>query len=67
MFFRVTLPCFGKTQKNNVGPVIFDGDISITQETGGNRFVLRESLAMGTAKSCGNSGSNYSSNLKQKC
>ena len=38
---RVELPCFGKANKNNVGPVVFNGDISITQKAAGNRCTLR--------------------------
>lgn len=38
---RVDLPCIGKASKNNVGPVVFDGDISITQKAAGNRCTLR--------------------------
>ena len=38
---RVELPCIGKTNKRNVGPVVFDGDISITQKAAGNRCTLR--------------------------
>ena len=38
---RVQLPCIGKANKNNVGPVVFNGDISITQKAAGNRCTLR--------------------------
>ena len=38
---RVELPCIGKTNKRNVGPVVFDGDVSITQKAAGNRCTLR--------------------------
>ena len=38
---RVGLPCIGKASKDNVGPVVFDGDISITQKAAGNRCTLR--------------------------
>ena len=38
---RVELPCIGKTYKINVGPVVFDGNISITQKAAGNRCTLR--------------------------
>ena len=38
---RVELPCIGKANKNNVGPVVFNGDISITQKAAGNRCTLR--------------------------
>ena len=41
MFLRLTLPCFGKTKKNNVGPVLFDGGLSITQKSGGNRCIFQ--------------------------
>lgn len=39
-FLRVVLPCIGETNKYNVGPVVFSGDISITQKAKGNRCTL---------------------------
>ena len=41
MLLRVTFPCFGKIQKNDVGPIVLDGDISITQTTGSGRCIFK--------------------------
>lgn len=37
----IPLPCVRKTEKINVGPVVFQGSISITQKTGGNRCTFQ--------------------------
>ena len=35
------LPCFGKLDKRNVGPVLFDRDLSITQKAGANKCIFK--------------------------